>query len=43
MAYLVQEIDVSENQYVKVNAINYSDEYYKYDTLPVPDRNSIIN
>ena len=43
MAYLVQEVDLSDGQYVKLTAINYSPEYYKYDTLPVPDRNSIIN
>lgn len=43
MAYLVQEIDLSDEQYVKVKAINYSDTYYSADTETVPDKNSIIN
>lgn len=43
MSYLVQEVDLTNVEYAKVTAMNYSDDYYKYDTLPVPDRNLIIN
>lgn len=43
MSYLVQEVDLTNVEYAKITAMNYSDDYYKYDTLPVPDRNSIIN
>jgi len=42
-AYLVQEIDMSDPQYVTVRAINYSDDYYAIDKLPVPPKSAIIN
>lgn len=42
-AWLVQEVGVSDNQYVSIKAINYSDDYYFYDTQSVPDSDSIIN
>lgn len=42
-AYLVQEIDLSDEQYVKIKAINYSDDYYIADTLTVPEKNPIIS
>jgi len=43
MAYLVQEIDITDPQYVTLRAINYNDAYYAGDTATVPSRNSIIN
>lgn len=42
-AWLVQEVGMSDGQYIRVKAINYSPDYYAADTLPVPDKNSIIN
>ena len=42
-AYLVQELDITDSQYVTVKAVNYSDDYYQADFLPVPDKASIIN
>jgi len=43
MAYLVQEVDITDPQYVTLRAINYSSTYYIGDTTPVPSRDSIIN
>lgn len=43
IAWLVQEIDQSDPQYVKINAINYSPSYYQMDNQPIPSRDSIIN
>lgn len=43
MAYLVQEIDLSDAQYVKIKAINYSADYYQHDVLAVPAKSPIIN
>ncbi|MES2218369.1 MAG: host specificity factor TipJ family phage tail protein [Pseudomonadota bacterium] len=43
MAYLVQEIDLSDKQYAKIRAINYSSEYYKNDYLSIPNKNAVIN
>jgi len=42
-AYLVQEIDVTDSQYVTVRAINYSADFYAADQLAVPDKAAIIN
>lgn len=42
-SWLVQEVGLSDNQYIKVKAINYSPDYYYYDTQPVPSRDSVIN
>ena len=42
-AYLVQELDITDSQYVTVKAVNYSDFYYRADLLPVPDKTLIIN
>ena len=42
-AYLVQELDITDSQYVTVKAVNYSDAYYQADLLPVPDKATIIN
>lgn len=42
-AWLVQEVGLSDNQYIKVKAINYSPDYYYYDTQLVPSRDSVIN
>lgn len=42
MAYLVQEIDLSDPQYPTIRAINYSPLYYAMDHEPVPDRNAVV-
>lgn len=42
MAWLVQEVDVSDGQYCAIKAINYSPYYYASDSLAVPDKASII-
>ena len=42
-AWLVQEVGMSDNQYIKVKAINYSPDYYYYDTQPVPPSSGVIN
>lgn len=42
-AYLVQELDLSDPQYVTVRGINYSDDYYSADYAPVPIKSEIIN
>ena len=42
-AYLVQEVDLSDSQYVTVRAINYSAEYYAADYAAIPARSGIIN
>jgi len=42
-AYLVQELDLSDPQYVTVRAINYSDSYYAADYAAVPSKSAIIN
>lgn len=42
-AYLVQEIDLSDPQYVTVRAINYSSDYYAADNGPIPNKAAIIN
>ncbi|KIF80770.1 host specificity factor TipJ family phage tail protein [Noviherbaspirillum autotrophicum] len=41
--YLVQELDMSDGQYVTIRAINYSDDYYQYDNAPIPDKDTVIN
>jgi hypothetical protein len=43
MAYLVQEIDLSDGQYATVRAINYSASYYQMDYAAIPPRESVIN
>ena len=43
MAYLVQEIDISDGQYCTVRAINYSSDYYAGDVLAVPAKATVIN
>jgi hypothetical protein len=43
MAYLVQEIDISDGQYVPIRAINYSDSYYQMDYAAIPAKELIIN
>lgn len=42
-AYLVQEVDLSDPQYVTVRAINYSADYYAADYAPIPAKAEIIN
>jgi hypothetical protein len=43
MAYLVQEIDLSDAQYPTIRAINYSATYYEMDHVPIPSRDAVIN
>jgi hypothetical protein len=43
MAWLVQEVDVSDGQYCAIKAINYSPDYYASDTMAVPDKGAVIN
>ena len=43
MAWLVQELDMSDTQYVRINAINYSPTYYQMDTQPIPPKDTVIN
>jgi hypothetical protein len=43
MAYLVQEMDISDGQYVTVKAINYSADYYAADYAAIPAKASVIN
>lgn len=43
MAYLVQEIDITDGQYVTVKAINYSPDYFAADYEPIPGKFSVIN
>lgn len=42
-AWLVQEIGISDDQYVSIKAINYSDDYYFYDSQPIPVKETIIS
>lgn len=42
-AYLVQEIDISDGQYVTIKAINYSAAYFSYDQAAIPAKETIIN
>ncbi len=43
MAYLVQELDMSDGQYATIRAINYSDDYYQMDYEDIPDKALVIN
>jgi hypothetical protein len=43
MGYLVQELDISDGQYVTIRGINYSDSYYQADYAAIPAKESIIN
>lgn len=43
MAWLVQEVDLSDGQYATLRAINYSDAYYTADAAAVPPKASVIN
>lgn len=43
MAYMVQEIDLSDGDYATIRAINYSDSYYQMDNAPIPNKQSILN
>ena len=43
MAWLVQELDISDGQYCTLRAINYSPDYYAGDTAPVPAKDTVIN
>ena len=43
MAYLVQELDTSDPQYVTVRAINYSADFYAADYAAIPAKAAVIN
>ncbi|MEC5213328.1 hypothetical protein RCH06_001874 [Polaromonas sp. CG_9.5] len=43
MAWLVQEIDLSDPQYCTVRAINYSPDYFAADYAAIPPKASVIN
>ena len=43
MAWLVQEIDISDGQYVTLRAINYADSYYAADYAAIPNKATVIN
>lgn len=43
MAWMVQELDQSDPQYVGITAINYSASYYQQDNQPIPPKQTIIN
>lgn len=43
MAYLVQELDISDGQYATIRAINYSADYYEMDEEAVPPKESVIS
>ena len=43
MAWLVQEIDLSDSQYCTVRAINYSADYYAADYAAIPPKATVIN
>jgi hypothetical protein len=42
-AYLVQELDLSDGQYIKIRAINYSPDYYQMDRAAIPAKAGVIN
>lgn len=42
-AYLVQEISVSDRQYMRLRAINYRADYFAMDTQPIPPKEGVIN
>jgi hypothetical protein len=42
-AYLVQELDLSDGQYVTLKAVNYSDAYFAADYAAIPAKETIIN
>lgn len=43
MAYLVQEIDLSDKEYPVIRAINYSPDYYAADYAAIPPKQSVIS
>jgi hypothetical protein len=43
MAYLVQELDLSDGQYATIRAVNYSADYYQMDYEDIPDKSTVIN
>lgn len=42
-AWLTQSLRIEDDGYVTVTAVNYSNDYYAADALPVPARDSVIN
>jgi len=43
MAYLVQELDITDSQYCTIKAINYSPNYYSADYTTIPPKSTIIS
>jgi len=43
MAYMVQELDISDGQYATIKAINYSADYYAADYAAIPDKTAVIS
>jgi hypothetical protein len=41
-AWLVQEIGTSDGQYIRLRAVNYSDDYYAADEAAIPAKESVI-
>lgn len=41
-SYLVQEVNISDNSYVKVTAINYDSGYYAADSESAPNREDVL-
>ncbi|MCC2673285.1 MAG: hypothetical protein K0R58_232 [Ramlibacter sp.] len=42
-AYLLRRIGVSDGKYMRLEAINYADEYYTADEAAIPDKEIVIN
>ncbi|SIQ99621.1 host specificity factor TipJ family phage tail protein [Pseudacidovorax sp. RU35E] len=42
-AWLLQEMDLKGDPYVRLMAVNYSDSYYEMDTQPIPNKEAVIN
>ncbi|WP_295378350.1 host specificity factor TipJ family phage tail protein [uncultured Pseudacidovorax sp.] len=42
-AWLLQEMDLRDEPYVKLVGVNYSDDYYAMDTQPIPNKEAVIN
>jgi hypothetical protein len=42
-AWLVQELEITDDGYVRIRGINYSDDYYTADEEAVPAKDGVIN
>ncbi len=43
MAYLVQELDITDSQYCTIKAINYTPDYYSADYTAIPPKSTIVS